>query len=129
MLFKHRLHKHQAYRVVFARRGQRDRTAALKEELLLACDRFLGQLGRDAADTTLDVYPAFPKDAPGLQVADYCLWALQRLFEKEEERYLAAIWGKVSLIHDVDDNRKKDYGCYYSKRNPLTLADIKNRQV
>ena len=71
MLFKHRLHKHQAYRVVFARRGQRDRTAALKEELLVARDRFLHQLGRDAADTTLDVYPAFPKDAPGLQVADY----------------------------------------------------------
>lgn len=129
MLFKHQLHKHHAYRVVFARRGQRDRTAALKQELSLARDRFLSQIGQEAADATLDVYPGFPKDIPGLQVVDYCLWALQRLFEKGEDRYLAMISDKVSLIHDVDNTCQKRYGCYYSRRNPLTLADIKNRQV
>jgi hypothetical protein len=129
MLFKHRLHKHRAYRVVFARRGQRDRTAALKEQLLLSRDRFLQQLGREAADTTLDLYPAFPKDAPSLQVTDYCLWALQRLFEREEDRYLGMLREKISLIHDVDDKCQKHYGCYYSRSKPLTLADIKNRQV
>lgn len=129
MLFKHRLHKHRAYRVVFARRGQRDRTVSLKEQLLLARDRFLQQLGREAADTTLDLCPAFPKDAPGLQVTDYCLWALQRLFEKEEDRYLGLLREKISLIHDVDDKCQKHYGCYYTRQKPLTLADIKNRQV
>ncbi len=129
MLFKHRLHKHRAYRVVFAHRGQRDRTAALKEQLLLSRDRFLQQLGREAADTTLDLSPAFPKDAPSLQVTDYCLWALQRLFEREEDRYLGMLQEKISLIHDVDDKCQKHYGCYYSRSKPLTLADIKNRQV
>jgi hypothetical protein len=129
MLFKQRLHKHRAYRVIFARRGQRNRTVALKEQLLLARDRFLRQLGREAADTTLDVYPAFPKGAPGLQITDYCLWALQRLFEKEEDRYLAMLREKISLIHDVDDKCQNRYGCYYTKRKPPTLADIKNRQV
>jgi len=33
----------------------------------------------------------------GLQVADYCLWALQRLFAKGEDRFLSLIWPKVGL--------------------------------
>ncbi|MFB1510085.1 MAG: DUF3800 domain-containing protein [Thiocapsa sp. C3-sup] len=129
MLFKHRLHKNRVYRVIFARRGQRDRTAALKEQLLLSRDRFLEQIGRKAADTTLDVYPAFPEHSTGLQVTDYCLWALQRLFERGEDRYLDMLREKISLIHDVDDKCQKGYGCYYSRSKPLTLSHIKNRQV
>ncbi|MBK5968480.1 MULTISPECIES: DUF3800 domain-containing protein [Thiorhodovibrio] len=129
MLFKQRLHQHRVYRIVFARRGKRDRTEALKEQIQLARERFLRQLGREADETALEVIPAYPQESPGLQVADYCLWALQRLFEKEEDRYVQMLWPKVSLIHDVDDNGRNRYGCYYSKRRPLTIADIKNRQV
>jgi len=129
MLFKHRLHQHHAYRIVFARRGQRTRTEAFREQLLLTRDRFLHQLGRAVEESILEVAPAYPKESPGLQIADYCLWTLQRLFEKNEDRYLQLLWQKVSLIHDVDDRCRNPYGCYYSKRKPLSVADIKNRQV
>jgi len=66
----------------------------------------------------------------GLQVADYCLWALQRLFTKGEARFLSLIWPKVGLIVDADDVAEKPYGTYHTrKRPPLTAENIKNRKV
>jgi len=105
------------------------KTDALREQLRLTRERFLRELSRATEETALEVIPAYPHESPGLQVADYCLWALQRLFEKEEDRYVQMLWPKVALIHDVDDTCQNRYGCYYNKRKPLTLADIKNRQV
>jgi hypothetical protein len=127
MLFKNRLHKHQAYRVVFARRGQRNRTEALREQLLAAREKFLKQFGRESLDTEIKVVPAHPWEAPSLQIVDYCLWALQRLYEKREDRYMQLLWSgnKISLIHDVDNKGRNHYGTYYTKRNPLTAEEIK----
>ena len=60
-----------------------------------------------------------------LQAADYMLWALQRLFEREDDRYWEFVKSKASLVHDVDDVQEKAYGTYYDKRNPLSLEAIK----
>lgn len=57
----------------------------------------------------------------GLQLVDYCLWALQRFYARKEERYLTLIWPKVSLVHDIDDRRNTPYGAYYRRKTPLTL--------
>jgi hypothetical protein len=38
-----------------------------------------------------------------LQATDYFLWALQRLFEREEERYWEYVWPSVAVVHDIDD--------------------------
>jgi len=129
MLFKTRLHKEEAYSVVFAKRGQKNRTEALEMQLQLTRERFFRQLGRDAAETTLEVFPAYPWQVAGLQVVDYCLWALQRLFERGEDRYMQLIGEKISFIHDVDDKRENRYGSYYHRKNPLTIEAINNRQV
>jgi hypothetical protein len=70
------------------------------------------------------------KDNVGLQVADYCLWAVQRLFSKNEDRYLGLIWPKVALLVDADDTSEASYGTYHSrKRPPLDLLKIKSRKV
>ena len=57
--------------------------------------------------------------------------ALQRLYEKKEDRYMQMLWNsnKVSLIHDVDNKGRNHYGTYYTKRKPLTAEEIKKRQV
>ena len=76
------------------------------------------------------VRPAYPWEAPCLQVADYCLWALQRCYEKIEPRFLHKIWEKVSLIHDVDDPSGKEYGKYFSRKaKPPDLNAIKDRWI
>lgn len=38
-----------------------------------------------------------------LQAAAYFLWALQRLYERGEDRYLGVLWSWFSLVVDVDD--------------------------
>ena len=129
MLFKQRLHKDSHYRIVFARRGTSDRTAALRDHLEQTRKRFLRehQLQHDAV---LEIQPAYPWEEPCLQVADYCLWALQRCYERQEARFLHALWPKVALIHDVDDPAGKQYGTYLTRTHPPPDPEkIKNRWI
>jgi hypothetical protein len=64
---------------------------------------------------------------PSLQAVDYMLWALQRLYERQESRYWDFVWPKVSLVYDIDDVRNHAYGEYYSQRNPLSTSEVQNR--
>lgn len=130
MLFKQRLHKEPVYRITFARRGARDRTQALRGELEKARMRFETEHAKDLATAHLELCPAYPWEAPCLQVADYALWALQRCYEKGEDRFLKAIWPKVSLIHDVDDRNQKRYGKFYTRKSsPPDIQKIKTRWI
>ena len=63
---------------------------------------------------------------PGLQAADYFLWALQRLYERREDRYVQFLWESFSLVHDLDDMRRASYGEYYTKKRPLTRAALQD---
>jgi hypothetical protein len=129
MLFKERFKTAGDYHVVFARRGKSDRTKALMSEIEKTRQKSVLD-GSDNPEITLSVMPAFPKEQAGLQVADYCLWALQRCYERHESRFLEALWPKVSLIHDVDDPFGAGYGTYYRRNKPLPcLEKIKNRWI
>jgi hypothetical protein len=120
-LFKNLLHKAESYQVHFARRGSSDRTTALRGALEQARRNF-SRSWKITGMAPVEVVAGWPQQYAGLQAVDYFLWALQRLYEKREERYLEFIWSNVSLVHDVDDTRQKPYGAYYDKRRPLTLA-------
>ena len=124
-LFRDRLHKDDEYEIFFAKRGKSDRTKALLEALQAARNRFSQRWGM-VSEAPIHVFPATPSKCPGLQAADYFLWALQRLYERHEERFVALLWPLVSLVHDVDDTREARYGVYYTKKKPLTLAAIKD---
>lgn len=129
MLFKQQLHKHDHHRIVFARRGKSDRTEALEEQLRKTRRQHLAEREMEH-ETELEIVPAYPWEEPCLQIADYCLWALQRCYEKHEPRFLNAIWSKVSLVHDVDDPDGKGYGNYLTrKKAPPDLDKIKNRWI
>ena len=129
MLFKNRLHQHERVHITFARRGKSDRTASLRTQLELARQKFFEERGIQK-ETTITIQPAHPWDFVGLQVADYCLWALQRCYENHEARFLHALWPKVSLIHDVDDKTAAKYGRYWNRKNPPPDPEaIKNRRI
>ncbi len=122
-LFKNLLHKADAFDIYFARRGKSDRTAALRSALELARRRFRRQWGIASA-ASIAVIPAAPAEHAALQAADYFLWALQRLYERGEDRYLQFAWPAFRLVHDVDDTRQAEYGVYYTQKKPLTLAAL-----
>lgn len=55
---------------------------------------------------------------------DYFLWALQRMFERHEDRYFAPLASKYRLIMDIDDKRRNAYGEWYREGNPITLERL-----
>jgi Protein of unknown function (DUF3800) len=123
-LFKERLHKHGSYRVCFARRGKSDRTEALTMALEHARKSFDQKRGTET-DAEIEVVPTSPVKEPALQALDYFLWALQRTFERHEDRFLQLLWPQCAVVIDADDTREKGYGTYYTKRKPLTRAALK----
>jgi hypothetical protein len=124
-LFRDRLHKAEAYEVCFARRGSTDRTKALGTVALRGARENFAEKHGILGTAPIEVSAAHPRDSGGLQAVDYFLWALQRLYERREQRYVNFIWPKVALVHDVDDTRSAAYGVYYTRDNPLSLDKLK----
>lgn len=122
-LFKTLLHKDDKYNIYFAKRGKPDRTAALRAALDAARTRFDTQFGISSA-APIYISASTPPECPGLQVVDYFLWALQRLYERREDRYVELLWSKFRLVHDIDDTREARYGVYYTQTKPLTSAAL-----
>jgi hypothetical protein len=125
-LFKERLHKHDGYKIYFAKRGSSDRTAALSKAIEAARTAFNRKWGI-VGTAPIEILPAYSRDVACLQVVDYCLWALQRVYERGEDRFLNLLQSKVGLIHDYDDVRKSGAGEYYNKsRLPSSERSAKN---
>lgn len=122
-LFKDRLHKDDAYQITFATRGRSDRTAALSDALRAARRRFADQRGI-VSQAYIHVVAATPQISLGLQAADYFLWALQRFYERREDRFFNLLWPAFRLVRDLDDTRQARYGIYYTQKRPLTLATL-----
>ncbi|MBD2133324.1 DUF3800 domain-containing protein [Sphaerospermopsis sp. FACHB-1094] len=122
-LFKDRLHKDDEYNICFARRGTSERTEAFKVALESARAKFAEQWGITST-ATINITANIPPNCPSLQAVDYFLWALQRLYERGEDRYIEFLWSKFALVHDIDDTRFARYGVYYTRKNPLTATKI-----
>ena len=75
------------------------------------------------------VSAATPKEHAGLQAVDYFIWALQRLYERGEDRYLVYLWQAFGLVHDMDDTRETHYGVYYTQNKPLTAENLKGKKI
>jgi hypothetical protein len=118
-LFRDRLHKDDGYQIHFARRGSSDRTEALEKALGAARQSFRGKWGVTAT-APIEIKAGQPADVVCLQVVDYYLWALQRFYERGEDRFLQLVWDQAGLVYDVDDTREKRYGEFYTRDNPLT---------
>lgn len=120
-LFKERLSQHNRYNVIFSKRTKSNRLTFLKE-LVESASATLPQ------QQNTSVSSATPKEHVGLQAVDYFVWALQRLYERDEERYLVYSWDAFRLVHDIDDTRKTDNGILYTQKNPLTTEVLQWRK-
>lgn len=122
-LLRDRLHLADSNAVIVARRGTKDRKHALTDAIRRAQTNFQAKWGqREFGLCTTST--AYPHEAGGLQAIDYFLWALQRLYERREDRYFAPLAHHYRIIMDLDDKRRRDYGEWYSDTNPLTLERL-----
>lgn len=109
--------------MVIARRGRSSRQEALKTALHRARDGF-NRRWNTTHDQPISIEVAVPSDHAGLQVTDYLLWAIQRLYETREDRYFGVVADHFSVIHDWDDTREKGYGRFYTRTDPLTIEKL-----
>ena len=123
-LFKQSLHMAEANVIYFARRGKSGRQKALVAAIRRAKENFFRDTGIEV-DRPTRVIPSVPSEEAGLQVIDYFLWALQRLYERGEDRYFNYLAPHYRRIMDFDDKQSgKDYGMWYNDQNPLTKEKI-----
>jgi len=108
------------YKILFANRGKADRTMALREQLKIALSRAVDQHGI-SQDTPIEVVCTDPGGCAGIQAADYCLWALQRFYERGDSRYIQYIWPKFRLVIDIDDTSRQPNVVYYNQKRPLSF--------
>jgi hypothetical protein len=118
------------YRLWIAKRGNKDRNAALRTALEHAETDFADSFGfsRGGADSWQTTVTN-PQETVCLQATDYFLWALQRFYEPRthpdtgevlhEDRYLNALWPQVTQVHDLHFG--KSHGTFFTQVNRLTL--------
>lgn len=125
-LFHGKLHTHKSYEIIFAKWKQSERKRELNEALQTARDRYCMK-HEIISENVIDLSACYPKGVGGLQMVDYYLWALQRVYEKQDDSYFSLMANKYSLIVDINDERKNGYGTYYDKKRPLTLEGVRGR--
>lgn len=123
IVFYGKLHSADENRIVFARLGKAKREKALREALIETKQTFDKRWGRKPDPLTC-IEAAYPTESAGLQIADYYLWALQRMYEKQEDRFYSLLQDQYRLIRDLDDTRNKPYGEYYKDSNKLDLQKM-----
>jgi len=123
-LFKNLLHQGESNQVTFARRGKSARQESLHAAIQKAKTNF-SRSWNSASDSPTDIQSDVPSNSFGLQIIDYYLWALQRMYERNEDRYFGTLASDFRLIMDLDDQRLKPYGRWYTKSDPLESAKIK----
>ena len=112
--------------VTFAVRGNKQRTAALKTVLDHIDAGFAADFGFAPHGNTT-VHSSFPHKSASLQACDYLLWALQRFYERQEERFLQAMWSKFTRVLDLDAPAPKTKGkpttggVEFNEKHPLSL--------
>jgi len=107
------------FELVFASRGEKDRSAALRTALQKAQQIYEQSFGVKSRHT-VNVVNSGPVQHAGLQAVDYFLWALQRFYEKGEDRFWSFVWPKVRAVHDLDDTPEHSFGTIYTLQKPLT---------
>lgn len=104
--------------ICFAKRGNKSRTQAFRSAIERAEARFERDFGtRRSAEVS--IVASTPPESSGLQAVDYFLWALQRYYERDEDRFLELIWEKVVEIEDMDRIEGGRKGVVYNKKRPL----------
>jgi len=115
-LFSGRLHfDNSRYKVYFAQRGKTPRQKALTNALHKAQRDYEEFASMPEKKPKIQFVSGFPHEYEGLQMVDYFCWALQRLYERDDNHYWKRLWqaGKIRCVVDMDENE------IYSKDNPL----------
>ena len=126
LLFQNALHKEDKYFITFAKRGRSDRTDALQKAIIKS-QKLYDKKHHTNTKFRFDAIPEIPQNNYGLQAVDYFLWALQRLYERKEDRYFEYLKDSFSTVLDISNSPSKPI--LYTKRKPLSLAALVSNET
>ncbi len=116
-LFENQLHKSKENIIYFSKRSNRPRQTHIEHAIQSAINVFENKW-KTKINTQVTIYPQRPEGEPCLQVVDYILWAVQRLFNRKEDRYFKYVKNKISFVLDLYDFEKYPRN-FYNRRNIL----------
>jgi len=121
-LFENRLHLYSSIDIYFASMGNTVREANMRMAIESAREAFKEKWGKENSNS-VRIFVQEASQLPLLQVVDYTLWAINRVFERGDFRYYNFLKERISLVQDIFDaaNYPKTY---YTPRNPLSPENL-----
>jgi hypothetical protein len=116
-LFENRLHRYKRIDLYFAAMGNTVREHTMRRALEEATERFKAKWGTEC-EARLRIFVQQPKHEPMLQVVDYALWTVNRVFERGDDRYYRFLREKIALVQDIFDFERYP-NTSYTPENPL----------
>lgn len=121
-LFENRLHLYSEIDIYFSKMGNIVREKNMLSALDKAKETFYNKWGK-TNESSIRLFIQEPSQIVPLQVIDYILWAVNRVYSKGDMRYFNYIRDKVSLVIDIFDSAKYP-NIYYSEKKPLDITKI-----
>ncbi len=122
-LFKNVLHRAARNRILFSKRGDKDRRLPLEHAIRRGVSEFEKRWDTKV-QTDVRVQCQTPSGEPCLQIADYMSWAVQRAFVRGEMRYFDFVRRHVALVVDLYDQDRYPRNYYDRERNPFHANKI-----
>ncbi len=121
-LFENRMHIYSEMDIYFSKMGNTVREHNMRDALEKAKVAFHKKWGKENhGDMRLFIQE--PSQIATLQVIDYLIWTVYRVYTKREMRYYNFIQEKIKLIVDIFDSEKYPKN-YYNEKNPLDINKI-----
>ena len=113
--------------ICYAARSKKPRCKAF-EAAISKAENALEKQYDMKAPSAWRVRPSVPPMEAGLQAVDYFLWAVQRFFERREDRFIELIWPKVKWVHDLDHIEDGRRGVRYDKNRALNSVEREGKK-
>ena len=118
-LLKNRLHLYNEIDIYFSEMSNIVSVSNMTEALNDAIAKFQQKWGKEN-NGNIRIFLQQPSHLPLLQVIDYVLWTVFRVYEKNDFRYFNFIREKIKLVHDIFDVQANQfYGTFYTDKSPL----------
>lgn len=121
-LFENRLHLYSDIDIYFSKMGNVLREENMKSALNNAKYLFFQKWGHEN-ESSIRIFIQEPSQIAPLQVIDYLLWSVNRVYEKGDMRYYNFVKDKIALVQDIFDTSKYPNN-YYTAKNPLDINKI-----
>jgi len=121
-LLENRLHLYSDINIYFSKMGNIVREQTMMSAIKSAQSLFSGKWNHDYTNN-INIDIQYPSQMAGLQIVDYMLWSVYRLFINREVRYYNYVKDKISLIHDIMDTDNYPEN-YYTRKNPIDIKKI-----